>query len=79
MDYVLTLERQRAYFDSGVTHDLKFRLQQLSQLKCAIQKYETQLYNALSADLGKSEFESYSSEISLAYREIDYMQENLCN
>jgi aldehyde dehydrogenase (NAD+) len=77
MDYVLTLERQRAYFDSGVTHDLKFRLQQLSQLKCAIQKYETQLYNALSADLGKSEFESYSSEIGLAYREIDYMQQNL--
>lgn len=77
MNYALELEGLRSFFDSGVTHDLKFRLRQLSQLKYAIKKYETELYGALFADLGKSEFESYSSEISLAYREIDYMQENL--
>lgn len=77
MNYALKLEGLRSFFDSGVTHDLKFRLRQLSQLKYAIKKYETELYDALFADLGKSEFESYSSEISLAYREINYMQENL--
>ena len=77
MGYALKLGRQREFFDSGVTHDLKFRLEQLSQLKCAIQKYETELSSALFTDLGKSEFESYSSEISLAYSEIGYMQQNL--
>ena len=46
MDYTLKLGLQREFFDSGVTHDLKFRLQQLSQLKYAIKKYETELYMA---------------------------------
>lgn len=77
MDYTLKLEKQREFFDSGVTLDLKFRLQQLAQLKCAIKKYETELFGALFADLGKSEFESYASEIGIVYREIDYMSQNL--
>ena len=37
----------------------------LSRLKQAIQKYESELTQALYQDLGKSEFESYTTEIDL--------------
>ena len=77
MEYAGNLEQQREFFDSGITHDLNFRKKQLLQLKAAIQKYETQILEALHRDLGKSEFEAYSSEIGLAYKEIDYAYKNL--
>lgn len=77
MDYTLKSIEQREFFDSGITHDLNFRKKQLLQLKAAIQKFETRILEALNADLGKSEFEAYSSEIGIIYKEIDYACKNL--
>lgn len=77
MEFAGNLEQQREFFDSGITHDLNFRKKQLMQLKAAIEKYETAILDALYKDLGKSEFEAYSSEIGLVYKEIDYTYKNL--
>lgn len=66
-----TLQKQRAFFHSGKTLDLDWRIKQLQNLKKSIKKYEENLIWALRDDLGKSEFEAYTTEISMVYDEIN--------
>lgn len=66
-----TLERQREYYKSGATIDIEWRLKQLRALRKSIKKYEENLVWALEEDLGKSEFEAYTTEISMVYDEIN--------
>jgi len=61
---------QRAYFKSGATKDLKFRMEQLKKLQSAITKWEPQIYEALWQDLHKSEEEAYLTEVSIVTGEI---------
>ena len=61
---------QREYFATGATLDLKFRKQMLRQLLAAIQQWEKPLYEALWADLHKSEQEAFLTEVSLVTGEI---------
>ena len=68
-----TLERQKAFFETGATLPLKFRKVNLKRLYNAIRENEKKLEWALKEDLGKSSFESYMCEISLALKEIKYM------
>jgi len=65
------LQKQREFFYSGVTLDLEWRIKQLQNLKKSIKKYEENLMWALRDDLGKSEFEAYTTEISMVYDEIN--------
>lgn len=65
-----TLRRQREFFLCGTTLDIDWRLKQLRALKKSIKKHEEDLTQALAADLGKSEFEAYTTEISMVYDEI---------
>lgn len=67
------LERQRKYYKSGVTIPVKFRIEQLKKLYGAVKKYETEINDALTADLGKSRFESFMCESGLVLSEISYM------
>jgi len=68
----LILEQQRQFFHSGVTRSAEARIARLTQLKQAIQKYETRLTEALYQDLGKSEFESYTTEIGFMMDSITH-------
>ena len=67
------LEKQRKYFLSGATLDVEFRISALKKLKKAIKENEKVLAEALRADLGKSETESYMCETGLTLSEITYM------
>ena len=67
------LESQQRYFESGETLDVKFRIAQLKKLYAAIKKYETEVEEALTKDLGKSEFEGFMCEVGLVLTEISYM------
>lgn len=67
------LESQRLYFRTGATLPVSFRLTMLRKLKSSIQKHEKEISQALQADLGKSEFESYMCETGLALSEASYM------
>lgn len=49
----------------------------LEKLYCAIEKYETEISDALKSDLGKSETEGFMCEIGLAKTEISYLLKNL--
>ncbi|HIU09796.1 MAG TPA: aldehyde dehydrogenase family protein [Candidatus Avidehalobacter gallistercoris] len=69
------LTAQRAYFLAGhTTHDINgkiFRTNALADLKDALKKYEPQLVEALYMDLGKSEYEAYTTEIIPVQQELE--------
>ena len=71
------LERQRAFFLSGATLPVEFRLKMLRRLYAAVKKYEPEIAAALQADLGKSEYESFMCESGFALSEIGYMIKHL--
>ena len=70
------VKKQRAYFYTGATLNVDFRLAALKRLKSAIQKRQNEIHAALQADLGKSSFESYMCEIGLTLSEISYMEKH---
>ena len=65
------LQNQRKYFRTGVTMDIEWRIHQLKLLKKTIKKYEDNLFWALEDDLGKSEFEAFTTEIGMVYNELN--------
>ncbi len=67
------LEKQRAYFQSGATLPVSFRIQKLKTLYAAIVAHEAEIKKALYEDLGKNGFESYMCEIGMALAEIRYL------
>lgn len=67
------LEKQRAYYKTGITIPVKFRITQLKKLYEAVGKYESEIKAALKADLGKSHYEAFMCEIGLVLSEISYM------
>lgn len=67
------LEKQRKFFDSGETLPVEFRLKMLKRLYAAIKKYEVEIEDALTQDLGKSDFEGFMCEVGMVLTEISYM------
>ena len=67
------LERQRAYYKSGVTLPVSFRIAQLKRLYEAVKAHQDEIHAALAADLGKSDYESFMCESGLALTEIRYL------
>lgn len=59
------VRRQRAFFSTGATKPLDFRLAQLKALKQAILDHQPAILEALKADLNKPELESYLTEIGV--------------
>ncbi len=71
------LDAQRRFFQSGATGSRQFRLQQLDLLARAIEQREGDVLAALKEDLGKCEFESYTSEIGFLYEELRFARKHL--
>ena len=68
--------KQQAFFNSNKTKNISFRINQLKKLKKIIKENESELYKAIFDDFGKSEFETYASELSLIYHEINIFIKN---
>ncbi len=68
---------QRAFFDTGATLDMKFRIAALKKLLDAVIRREQLLKDALYADLGKSGCEAYMTEIGMCRDEIRYLIKHL--
>lgn len=73
----LLLDKQRRFFASGASLSIDVRLNALEKLNMAIKQHESDLYEALRLDLGKSETEAYMSELGLVYSEITWMKKHL--
>ena len=67
------LQKQRAYFQSGVTLPVEKRIESLQRLKNTILANQDKIEEALRKDLGKSNTESYMCEVGLALSELTYM------
>lgn len=63
--------KQKEFFKEGKTLDIEYRLDALRRLKKAIKNNEEEILKALKEDLGKSDFEGYTTEVSLVYEEIN--------
>lgn len=57
--------------------EVEKRIENLRKLKCIIKKYELDVIKALKEDLGKSEFEAFTTEVGFIYRSIDYTIKNI--
>ena len=71
------LQKQRAYFKTGVTLHVKFRIEALKKLQSYIKNNEKEITDALTADLGKSAIEGFMCEVGLVLSEISYMLKNI--
>ncbi len=69
--------QQRNFFNTQVTKNLIFRLQQLKKLQNLLKNNEVKLYEAIYKDFKKSEFETYTSELALIYHDIKDARKNL--
>ena len=68
---------QRRYFHTGVTRDLRFRKSMLTRLERAILANERALLGALRADLGKTAFEGYETELGIVLSELRLARKSL--
>lgn len=69
--------KQRQFFLSNVTLNIKYRIDSLKKLKNAIKKYEKKLIDALTIDLGRHPLEGFLSDVGPVYGEIDEAIKNL--
>lgn len=77
MEYKSMLHTQRAYFQTGDTKDVEFRIRQLKKLYQWITVHEQEIMDALYMDLNKSNFEAYATEIGIVKEEIRYTLKHL--
>ena len=61
---------QRNFFNTHATKDIYFRRNQLKILQKALEQNEALLHEAIYKDFKKSEFDNYSTELSLLYKDI---------
>ncbi|MEG0284790.1 MAG: aldehyde dehydrogenase family protein [Vagococcus sp.] len=71
------IEKQRQFYATGKTKALDYRIEQLKLLKKQVRRYEEELIDGLSQDLGKHRTESFMTEIGLVYRHLDEMIKKL--
>ncbi len=64
------IHNQREYFNTNATKNVAFRKAQLKKLKTVLKQNEALLYEAIFQDFKKSEFDTYSTELSFVYHDI---------
>ncbi len=77
LDIANLVSLQRRFFLTGATLPVSKRLELLKNLRDCIRRNEAAIAQALSADLGKSSFESYMCETGLVLSELSYMIKHL--
>jgi aldehyde dehydrogenase (NAD+) len=70
--YSSILTKQKTFFRTERTKNLTFRIDALEKLRSKIKANEQPLMDALRADLNKSEFDAYTTEIMIVLEEIKF-------
>ncbi|URT73205.1 aldehyde dehydrogenase [Cytobacillus firmus] len=76
-NYADLIQKQRNFFTQGKTKDVTFRMEALGKLRSVIKQHEQELMDALKADLNKSEFDAYLTEIGILLEEIRFTMKHL--
>src|ERR1035437_9004287 len=71
MPYQEIIKKQTDFFNSNQTKDIGFRIEQLKKLKSLIKNQESVLSQAIYNDFKKSKFDTYTTEFSPTYHDID--------
>lgn len=69
--------QQRQYFETGKTLKFEHRMDALNKIGAIIREKETEICEALAADLGKSQFESLMTETTMVASELNYQRRHL--
>lgn len=77
LDFAKLVEQQRGYFFTQATKPYGFRMEQLKKLEDWIDRNEAAVLAALQADLGKSAYEGYLTEVAMVKQELQDAQRNL--
>ena len=72
MDIEKIVKKQKTFFMTGKTKEVKYRKEALKKLKQKIIELEPEINQALKADLNKSETESYMTETGMVFSELSY-------
>jgi aldehyde dehydrogenase (NAD+) len=70
MDIQHLFKSQQDYFATHATKNIKFRIDSLKKLRASILNHEDEIYAALKADLNKSKYEAYMTEIGIVLSEL---------
>lgn len=71
------VEKQRRFFRTDRTLDVKWRKEQLIRLKIAVQTHEKEIAEALYEDLGRSRTEAYLTDTGVVIAEINEILKGL--
>lgn len=71
------LNKQKAFFDTGLTRDVAFRKRALERLRDAIERDQDVIAAALKADLNKSSMEAYMTETGMVLSDLKYILRHL--
>ena len=69
--------KQKEFYQELKNKPLAFRIERLKKLKQQLSEREAEILEALHSDLGKSDFEGYTSEILMVHKELDLFIKNL--
>ena len=72
-----TIAKQRAYFKTGVTKDVNWRIKQIKKLMQLISKNEAKISEALKQDLHKASYESLSVEIGPVFADASHILQHI--
>ncbi len=65
------VQQQKDFFNTNKTKDIAFRIEQLKKIKQLVQENEALFFDAIYSDFKKSQFDTYLSEFSLFYSEVN--------
>jgi len=71
------VSKQKEFFSTHQTKNIRFRKMYLEKLKALLISNEKLLYEAIKKDFGKSEFDTFTTEISFVINDINYYLKNL--
>ena len=77
MDIAKIVNQQKSFFNSNFTKEVNLRIETLKKLKLILKENEDKLYTAIYDDFKKSKFETYITELSLIYNELNDAIRNL--
>ena len=77
MDIPKIVNQQKSFFNTNSTKEVTLRIETLKKLKLILKENEGKLYTAIYTDFKKSEFETYLTELSLIYNELNDAIRNL--
>jgi len=67
-----TVQKQRAFFATGQTKDVKYRIEALKRLHKWVCKHDEEIMAALKTDLNKPPFEAYATEVGTVIDELKF-------